>query len=277
MVLSTYGDGLASPDLRAAQQQALLSCFLYGHRRDLCQRVFQGHPDWSLLVWEADDATTVPNFFAGRQDDRFFIVITGTTNIRQMIGNVMGYVALPYQYDSAVMANSFWQIMWQTIEPQLREALRDIGPTSTVHVSGHSYGAAVALLVAIDWARKHGPSKVEYMGFGCPNVLTGNYTGPLPNNRYRFSGLKDVVAILPPLGSGLSNLRWNNVLPYFSGKLAWDGYGAEYLLSPEGRFLDPANNSRIIPVSLEACLNDGFATHSMKEYLRRITLRRKMG
>jgi hypothetical protein len=270
MILSDFTGSPGVPSLPAAQQQAYLLTALYQGRRDLLERLFAGHPQWGVRYWDFDDSTITPNVAIGQQGRDWFIVLTGTTNIPQMVGNALGYVADKYDLQANVRVNTFWQAMWNKIKGQIKDVLPAAADVENMHIVGHSYGAAVALLLALDLVRDYGERSTEYFGYGTPSALTGNYSGPLPSVRFRWSNREDPVALLPPRGTFLVNLASSAPYRWFSDGIAWDGYGFERVLNADGSVVNGPDAQRTFPFYLASAVENGFAHHLIGSYNLRL-------
>lgn len=221
--------GVESPDFTAlAQQAALVSC-LYQNDRVRAEQLLG--TDGTILAWVFREDSWPPSYCVIQSGaGRYFVVVAGTTNIRQVVGHVNGTFWRRYN-GPAQLANGQWLDVSETLGAEVRSALpSDLGG-ATVHLSGHSYGGAVALPVAIDTRVSLGTPSVQLMTIGAPKAFSDRYNGVLPTPYYRFASNRDVVSYLPPSGSDAGVDVWNNPVLWLVAPVDWQHYG-------EGRYLN---------------------------------------
>jgi Lipase (class 3) len=137
-------------------------------------------------------------FAFGQMSDRFYVLIEGTQNENQALSFLFTHL-----FGSQVLAaGSYWNTTWvgqaADIVLQVQPAFIAAG-RPPLCVVGHSYGAAVAPVVAnlLGAPRVGGFDRV--VAFGVPRHFT--FSGMLANGplQYlRFSTVDDLVTLLPP-------------------------------------------------------------------------------
>lgn len=93
----------------------------------------------------------------------------------------------------------------------LNETARLMGSygATKVLVTGHSLGAAIATLVAVDLKLSGVAESVELMNFGCPRVFNAAgavYASSLLGNASRFTHNRDIVVHVPLTSQGYQHI-----------------------------------------------------------------------
>lgn len=230
-MLRSFGN--ANCDVWAAVEQlALVACVYSDDRPHAAEIVGQGG---EILAWVHRPDTWPPSYALIRSGaGRYFLVVAGTTNAGQWAGHLQGTFGVLYR-DGPAVVNGQWLAVWQQLRQDIAPLLPADPSTYTLHLSGHSYGGAVAHLGGIEWARDHGPDAAQVLTFGQPKVLTAGYTGPAPSAVWRVRSLQDAVGYIPT-GSGLT---WVLELASFLWRQQthpWTHYGPDVWLSADGTF-----------------------------------------
>ncbi|KAG5188624.1 Alpha/Beta hydrolase protein [Tribonema minus] len=165
--------------LRAAQ----LCLMAYQHASvvDLAHRDARGEPD---VLEAVRGASTRPLLFtssAGAQvywmvvGDRDGVVAARGADSREDFCYDAAAVAVPVRAPGGGAGGGRFHAgfvaQYRSVAVPLRERVADLlggDPEATVTFVGHSTGAAVAALACTDAAGAHGPSRLRYVGLGCP-------------------------------------------------------------------------------------------------------------
>jgi hypothetical protein len=219
---------------RAAFEQMLVHYAFFYERNDVVQQILDVLGGGTIVAFRYDSATLPPSWIILRQGNELWIHTTGTVNQSQWIGNIAGVISSPYPPFSC-QAHSFFADSWTTVSPQIRAAMPADYLSCNLHFVGHSYGAAVAWLLALEYLQATPTQRVDYLGLGGPKSLTSGYNGPLPSPAFLLGNVGDGVCFLPPNGVlavafALSN-AWR-----FSVPSTWRHYTRNYLFD-SGTFL----------------------------------------
>lgn len=192
-------------DRLAAGQQLVLLRALYAEREAGARALLA--TDAQLVAWEEiEDYSWPPSWCVIRDGNRWFITLAGTTNLRQMGGHLLGTIAvadgpgpIPSIEGNVIEGrpNGAWAALWDTLWPDIRAKLPDDLAGHQVHLSGHSYGGALAQLFASRLMRAES-ADVQVMTFGQPRVWTKGYKGPIPEVCYLLASPYDPVFASPP-------------------------------------------------------------------------------
>ncbi|PSN11356.1 lipase [filamentous cyanobacterium CCT1] len=145
--------------------------------------------------------------FLLESDDDSILVFRGTQRTAEWVGNIYA-VQQPYLDPNTgeILGNihtGFRRIADSIINPLVVEAVRQIDPSKPCYVSGHSLGAALATVLALDMALavpELRPSLQVYV-YASPRVgnpeFVRSYARLLPNS-FRISNLADPIPTMPP-------------------------------------------------------------------------------
>ncbi len=145
--------------------------------------------------------------FLLESDDDSILVFRGTQRTTEWVGNIYA-VQQPYLDPNTGESlgnihTGFRRIATSIINPLVVEAVKQINPTKPCYVSGHSLGAALATVLAMDIALvvpELKPSLQVYV-FASPRVgnpgFVRSYAKILPNS-FRITNLADPIPTMPP-------------------------------------------------------------------------------
>jgi pimeloyl-ACP methyl ester carboxylesterase len=194
-------DGTLNP-AALLQAASLLNC-LQNNNRPAAQSLLAQSGTAQILVWTWFPETLPPDFAVIIDGDTIYIVIIGTMNATQWTGQIAGATATPYPGQPGVSVGAFWAPIAAQASTEI-STLAQPGITRMVIV-GHSYGAAIAQLVAMNFAANPGQlTSVDCLLLGGPNPVTAGYSGTLPNCMHRVAIVGDIVPQLPPTGFATS-------------------------------------------------------------------------
>jgi predicted lipase len=135
------------------------------------------------------------------------LVFRGTQRMAEWLGNVYA-VQRPYLDPNTggelgLIHEGFRRIADSIIDPLAVDAVQKINPNKPCYVSGHSLGAALATLLALDIALKVPALQPRLQVYVYASPRVGNpefvrqYAKILPNT-YRITNLADLVPTMPP-------------------------------------------------------------------------------
>jgi hypothetical protein len=257
------GFGATTPDWDAVAQQVGLIQSLYGGSEAYASS-WLGVGE-SLVKYVRQRDTWPPSWLHVQRGDQHFVAIEGSTNTWQIGGHIPGvWVRQDFLGDSSV--NGGWWEVAQGIKAQLPGM--DSGHW---HFSGHSYGGAVAGILAMEMANYRGSASVELMTFGAPMYMTNGYQGPLPSPYWRLEATSDFVPSLPPTGVELVGTKWVNPMSWLrTDYLFWE-YGSPLILNSKGQVngdaYDPEANGDLNVIGFPQ-------SHYMSNYWGRLNARR---
>ncbi|MGB5973781.1 MAG: hypothetical protein WBG38_10695 [Nodosilinea sp.] len=145
--------------------------------------------------------------FLLESDNDSILVFRGTQRTAEWVGNIYA-VQQPYLDPDTgeTLGNihsGFRRIADSIINPLAVDAVRQINPNKPCYVSGHSLGAALATLLALDIAMavpELRPNLQTYV-YASPRVgdpvFANSYARILPNS-FRITNLADTIPMMPP-------------------------------------------------------------------------------
>ncbi|MGG6237621.1 lipase family protein [Nodosilinea sp. AN01ver1] len=145
--------------------------------------------------------------FLLESDDDSILVFRGTQRTAEWVGNIYA-VQQPYLDPNTGESlgnihTGFRRIADSIINPLVVEAVRQIDPSKPCYVSGHSLGAALATVLALDIALAVPKlrSSLQVYVYASPRVgnpeFVRSYARLLPNS-FRISNLADPIPTMPP-------------------------------------------------------------------------------
>jgi len=185
--------------------------------------------DATILRWVSQRDTWPPSWALIKQGDDYWVVVEGTTNAWQFGEHVAGY-AMADDWLGSSRVNQGWKEVAEGIWAQLPN--RDRGHW---HYSGHSYGGAVAGILATMHANERGEAdKVSLMLVASPAFMTWGYKGVRPKVYHEVESWGDAVPTLPPTGTELMNVRFRSPLEWYQAAQIWDTFGKRTTLGYQG-------------------------------------------
>ncbi len=145
--------------------------------------------------------------FLLESDEDSILVFRGTQRTAEWVGNIYA-VQQPY-LDPATgeslgrIHTGFRRIADSIINPLAVDAVRQITPNKPCYVSGHSLGAALATVLALDMALAVPALRPQIQVYAYASPRLGNpefarsYARILPNS-YRITNLADPIPTMPP-------------------------------------------------------------------------------
>lgn len=145
--------------------------------------------------------------FLLESDDDSILVFRGTQRTSEWIGNIYAvqqdYIDPNTDQPIGRIHTGFRRIADGIINPLAVDAVRQINPNKPCYVSGHSLGAALATILALDIALAMPTlqSQLQVYVYATPRVGNPNfsrsYAQILPNS-YRITNLADPIPTMPP-------------------------------------------------------------------------------
>ncbi|GGD01829.1 lipase [Pontibacillus salipaludis] len=139
--------------------------------------------------------------FIIESDDAVVIAFRGTQSEPDWIADARVYqTPFPYLKDAGLVHTGFLTV-YDSCRDSIFEAYKKVSPHKTLYITGHSLGAALATLHALD-ARVHAPfDQVVMYNYASPRVgdkeFTIQYRKQVPLS-IRFVNVHDIVTKVPP-------------------------------------------------------------------------------
>ncbi|MEL7039031.1 MAG: lipase family protein [Cyanobacteria bacterium J06592_8] len=168
-------------------------------------RTVQNHFDLKKSKDSSDHGKLVYYGFVLSSPQNHIVIYRGTQLLVEWIANIQ-FPQEPYltEYpDSGLVHTGFRTIYDQNLAEQTRKIVRQLNPDLPCYIAGHSNGASLAVLAAIDLAI-HIPKiqpQIQMYCYGCPRVgdpTFAEFYGKRVPNSYRVTNLADVIPLLPP-------------------------------------------------------------------------------
>ena len=165
------------------------------------QKIQPGLPDSKLNLIN-DPRTDIQCVIRKSKDDALCIAFRGTDSLKDILADIRFWKkAIPYgNTSSKIRVHSGFIDGYK--QPQIRERIHSFVTESInkIQLTGHSYGAALAVLCAVDLQFHYPHKDFEVCLFGCPRV--GNRAFAASYNKRIFKTLRiengnDLVTKIP--------------------------------------------------------------------------------
>ncbi len=223
---AVYYSALALADTEERQQtttEPLLSYLKYAefaaaayNSLDAFKRISEQN-SFTFTYTSANTTDKVRYFIATNDDEKTHIIaVRGTSNVENAIVDI-DYVLVPDKILGIELHKGFAQSA-QNIYQELKTKLNK---DYTIHITGHSLGGAVAVILAM-YLDKQGFATGNIVTFGQPKLTNRTGANAFRHLKVvRINNLKDIVPTVPPFdASQIMNLKFD---------IFWH-LGKEYLL-----------------------------------------------
>lgn len=222
-------------------------------------------------------ASVIPGSLIAWNADFSVVIIPGTTNFQQICLQVLD-PGIGLVNWGAYSAPTIWQAAYAAI--QLRIAATGVDPTGPIFIAGHSYGGAVATLLAANYRLFNSTRDVRLFTIGAPRAGDSRLATILNTvNRVHLANSNDGVTGIPPVAGELTGLSW--VLPtlLYNQWTASSKMGEQLALNPAGQVIatddSQLNYAALVDLIIEIVNSlaiPPYVAHFAAEYVRRIKL-----
>lgn len=216
----------------------------------LARQAYQNKPSlesYQLLKNDRSNDYGIEYLFAKDENNTFFLSFAGTNEIKDILIDLdFWQKTIPYDNtQTKIRIHKGFYKSYLSVRIKILSFLIQ-NKVKKICITGHSYGAALALLAAVDIQYNLPNVKIEHVvTFGCPRIgnqaFVDSFNKRVPNT-YRIENGNDLVTKIPPVFMGYQHV----------GQMHHIGRTRKfYLLSILDHF---AKNYKI---KLEECENDG--------------------
>jgi hypothetical protein len=189
-------------DLTLANTSVYLSSAAYCDTSTYMNRTYIGPSTGFIPYSVIDDREFDTHGYIGyrTEDETIYIVFRGSEDIENWIENIR-ITFVDYPYCKECQVHKGWYNTYKNVMDQIMldvSTLNVIFPSYKVVVTGHSLGAALASLTAVDLQMVN--SNVQLYNYGCPRVGNeqfSNWFSDHISNHYRVTHHKDIVPHVP--------------------------------------------------------------------------------
>lgn len=264
MPLSNFRNDNGNINPAAMVQAAGLVSAIYWNDQVRAQQIIDLHGSGTIIAWQFDQDSWPPSWMAVQQGTRITICIAGTVNASQVLLHLSGAIAKPYG-----TSGDYVHSLWDKIASEMLPDINSIMPADlsgyTIAITGHSYGASIAHLLANYFSTQVGNNNVEVLTFAEPRAISDGYSGPQPSTHFRVVASGDIVPSLPPVStqlmlSGISGTTLTS--PVF----LWSHYGDVKRFTSSGQLLTGPQSESEAWLTPNNVINTLQNTHYMSNY-----------
>lgn len=195
------------------------------------------------------------------------VAISGTANLKQWIGNLLGSIQATVPGIPGKV-NTFFATSAQAIDASIGSIVRPALATRRLVLMGHSLGAAIADVLSVLWG-SIAESGFVVIGFGCPRIGDQDFADSSSSNFHRVEDTDDGIPAVPPetwAGLGTPWGPWPGIVPtqYVHG-------GTPHTLHDDGT-LSRGGNGVPFSTAVNQIAALEVPTHDINEYLRRLSI-----
>lgn len=227
-----FPDGSINPLALLEQQIAVQA--VTANDQPALQQLLDQSGGGTVLAFVYQPASWPPSWALSRQGNDLILSIAGTVNAQQWAGDVIGVYSIPFP-GFLNRVHSFFLVNANTLGAQISAVLPSDVATCRFKIAGTSYGAAVALLIAIALMQRYAGLDVQLFQNASPKPLTIGYNGPLPRTLFVIRNEADVFPLVPPNGL-LSSVLALAPLANFAITVGWRHYGKGVQIATNGAF-----------------------------------------
>jgi len=203
------------------------------------------------------------------------VAISGTQNFQQWALQVLGAGGGPVVFDGYGTVP-----LWRDASDVIRARMTALGTPDGGHVvfGGHSYGGAVASILAARFQRAQPGRRVSLITEGCPRIGDDALITLLANvDQIAFCNVDDVVTLIPPRGDDLGAVAWLLTAQQVAAWNRWRAPPNRVSLSASGQRLGPPGNPsgfrlllQFVAAWVAGVQAETLSAHFYTEYARRL-------
>ena len=254
-----------SPSPCAFFQQTLANGAVYWNQLDVLEKLIQQMGGGSINAFHFFTDGFPPSFAVWYVTGRVWITFTGTVNLTQAYGDIIGSFAADY-VGFGCQAHTVFLAEWFEVQPKILASMPAGFENWEINFYGHSMGGGIAVFGALDFARSYPDATVNLWTFGAPKVLTRGLAGTaLPYVWFHTDQADDPMPFLPPNGlvsalHEISSVFWGIAIP-------WTHYGQGYSMDASGT-LTQRSEAFWDPMPTFDIIASGPQSHSISTYMR---------
>jgi len=244
---------------------------------DQCGVFIESYFEGSAQVRTPNSGAIVPGNVICQRADQTLVAISGTSNDTQLVA----------QFASALFgineAGGFWTSdVWFNVATSILNDMSAAGVSATLPITiiGHSYGGAVATIIAQRIKQGNPGTIVQLVTFGCPKVGDTRLSALLADvNRIHVANAGDAVCDVPPSIPDIAGLGLSPALPFFLRWLLASALGKRFRVEVDGTIVESDSEvwslSALIDIAEEILAGDPLtfpSAHLASEYAARLAL-----
>lgn len=269
-MFSAFTETDGTPSWNALLEQACIFQALTFNLQNERDNILSVCGGGTVLAWQWGTGSWPPSMTVIRQGNVIFVQVTGTENLPQLYGDIIGVFADPFP-PFGCKVHSFFLQAWQSVRGRLVPNLPSDWRSCEFRFFGHSLGAAVAFLGASEWKRDNPSMRVDFLASACPKSLTTGYNAALPTTANFVASPDDVVPLVPSNGMNAAVAFLAGLLVY-SLPFTWVHYATPWILAGGNAPLQRSDADTFNRTPGPIILATTAVEHFFQEYLAKIAL-----
>jgi len=233
-------------------------------------------PGAGLFQW-VNDSSLLPGMALAYDGQQCFVAMAGTTNFQQLATQI-AYGATGPTNVGAFSTNLQWYI--SAIAIGSRISSQGVSATLPITICGHSYGGALAVVLAAVFKLAQPERHVNVITYGMPRPGDRRLAAKVAGIRqFHLSNVADPVTALPPIGLELLPFGLLVPGPLYEQWSTMDKPHGQILINRDGGLFDTEAPALLYSALLDAInvivVNGtlpAFTNHTIAEYVRRLEL-----
>ena len=229
----------------------------------------------AVVTTYPNDATLFPGCLIGDNGKYAVVVISGTSNFQQLAMQILYAGGGPVDY-GIYGTNPIWEAAWLVIHTRIVDA--GIPADRPILIVGHSYGGAVATLLAVRYNQGNPDRGMALITYGAPRPGDQRVSDLVtPVRQTRLENVGDYAASVPPSAPYLIPFLGILGLEEYGRWLRWQPGPGRVQLAEDGSLTPgPASETPysqllgIVQAAMAANPFDPIGPHAVKAYFLRL-------
>jgi len=233
-------------------------------------------PGAASFQW-VNDATVPPGMAIAWNGEECLVAMAGTTNNQQLALQIAYALGGPVNV-GAYGTNPVWYAVSNLVAARI--SLQGVSSSTKITLAGHSYGAALAVILGATYKAALPNRNVRILTYGMPRPgdrRLADLVGTIPS--VHLSNFADPVTALPPVGLELLPLSVVVPAPLYAQWRTTAKPAGQIIIQPDGTLLETDAPALLWNALLDAVntiviggVLPAFTNHTIAEYVRRLEL-----
>lgn len=196
-MISDFAGGLAQKLNASAlmEQSALLAC-ICSNDKPKVQEIINACGQGDIIAYHSDPSDEVPSYFVYRQGRTYGVVLSGSENVRNLLGVGISSEVGGRDKETEVV-NAYAYRLSIDLLTTLKKIIPENRTLTKLKITGFSLGGMCAQIISHIYAKILMPSNVQCMTFGSPKVWSEGFSDMVAMPLINIGSFWDVVRFEP--------------------------------------------------------------------------------